>query len=109
MLRMSIRKFRYRLKRGGTVRTAILLLCVAPLIRAQAAGVIEGTVTARTTHDAIAGVRVTWMRVGSAPFAKPDDAPHTVTDASGAFRTTELAPGDYSVMFEAADHVPVNS
>jgi len=89
------------------MRIAVLLVCVAQLIWAQAKGTIEGSVANKVTHEAIAGARVSWMPVGSAALGKPDSTRRAVTDSSGAFRTSELEPGDYEVHFEADDYVPV--
>jgi len=57
---------------------------------AQDTGSIEGRVISSTAHTGIEGVMVT---VGSQ---------QAVTDPSGAFRVTNLPPGNYGVSFKAA-------
>src|SRR4051794_36124725 len=91
----------------GDMRTAMLLACAAQLIWAQPKGVIEGSVTNSVTHEPIAGVRVTWIQAGGAPFGKPEGTRVGMTDASGTFRTAEVAPGDYEVHFDVDGYVPV--
>src|SRR4051794_31079056 len=88
------------------MRMAMLLACAAQLVWAQSKGVIEGSVTNNVTNEPIAGVQVTWMAVGRV-LEKPDLTSRAGTDSSGAFRTSELAPGEYSVHFEADGYVPV--
>src|SRR4051794_30963423 len=88
------------------MRIAMLVACAAQLIWAQPKGVIEGSVTNSVTHEPIAGVSVSWSPVGRV-LDKRDLASRAGSDSSGAFRTSELAPGEYSVHFEADGYVPV--
>ena len=58
-------------------------------------GSIAGHVTDSTTHAAISGATVTLSPSGS-----------TVTDGSGAYSFTGLAPGGYTVTASASNHTP---
>src|SRR3954451_24069900 len=90
---------------GGDMRIAILLACVAQLAWAQPKGAIEGSVANSVTHEAIAGVRVSWSPAGRV-LEQPDLTSRGMADSSGAFRSSQLEPGEYSVHFDADDYVP---
>jgi len=85
------------------MRIAILLVCAAPLMLAQATGAIEGSVTNGVSHMAMAAVRVTANKQGE----KEATTRRAVSDITGAFRTPDLEPGDYSVSFEADGYIAV--
>ena len=81
----------------------ILLLAAVPAVLfAQAGGVVEGTVTNRTTHGGIEGVDVMVQSVASQNG--PDYT--GTTDASGAFHIEGVPDGEYRANFGKPGFVP---
>ena len=81
----------------------ILLLAALPAVLfAQAGGVVEGTVTNRTTHGGIEGVEV---MVQSVTSQNGPDYTGT-TDASGAFHIEGVPDGEYRANFGKPGFVP---
>src|SRR5438105_10595602 len=86
------------------MRVALLLICLARVVAAEARGAIEGLV-ASSAGKPIAGARVAISSSGG----KQETIQRTTTDAAGKYRVTGLEPGNYSGRFEADDFMPVGS
>lgn len=85
-------------------RATLLLVGMAALLRAQNDGVLEGTVTNSVTHSPLRGVSVSVTLVMAK--GQPYEA---TTDDSGAYRITEMKPGQYATRFHKTgflDHAP---
>jgi len=80
------------------MKSALLFLAV-PLFAAQNGGVVEGTAFNRMTRAAVAGATVK-LAVASMPGHPLHEAK---SDATGAFRITDLPDGDYVPSFDAPD------
>ena len=74
----------------------IMVLSLASLTAFAQGGGVKGKVVSRTTRAAIDGVKVTLT---------PGDVT-TKTDASGNFVIENLAKGEYTLSFEAAEFEP---
>lgn len=82
------------MKRSPGLYLALGLLCVAPALRAQGAGSIEGQV-ARENSVGIGGVTVVVNEAGEA----------AITDRKGEFVFSGLAAGTYSLSFTLGDRI----
>ena len=73
----------------------LLPLVSVSLLWGQGGGTVEGTVVDSLTRGGIPAVTVELTAAGSRTAAL-----HAVTDASGSFRITGVAPGDYVASFD---------
>jgi carboxypeptidase family protein/TonB-dependent receptor-like protein len=89
------------LKRTSHLATTLLLVVLAVGARAQdtATGIVAGRVT-DASGKALAGARVAATRVATGALRE------ATSDATGAYVLTNLAPGEYRVVIEAAGFSP---
>jgi len=86
---------------GVTVSSVVLWLALAlvparALAQSSTTGAIQGVITDATSGDALAGVTVVATSEGNATQT-------AITDEKGAYKITELAPGEYLVTFYYLD------
>lgn len=75
-------------------RAAVWLVWIAPWLCAQQGTTVEGTVINSVTHAGLGGVSVTFSAYhGGQQY-------NTTTDASGAYRITNVQPGSYGTEFQ---------
>lgn len=82
-------------------RPPALLLLLPLLVPAQNGSRVEGQLLNSVTHAGISGIRVAVTSMGTGPTYE------TYTDPDGRFQIPLVAPGDYSIGFDARDFLPL--